>query len=147
MYKRLKQHPVAVSVEEASRVEKEFKRVKSRFESKGKVRAQWNKHPISQMAAKIGRKDQYDKIYTLLASIHHGNFEAMTAHLSGGGPTLDIAQPPSLAWINQALVSGHVYLLQALDTLNDKFSLGFDERLRIAGEEFMNVWRSPKTSI
>jgi hypothetical protein len=142
MYKRMKQWPDAVTTEETARVEKAYNRVRSRFEHKGKVRGQWNNHPISQMASKIGRKDQYDKIYSLMASIHHGNFEAMIAHLSGSA-SLDIEQPPSLAWIKQALLSGHVYLLQALDTLNDKFNLGFEEQLRLAGEEFTQVWRSP----
>jgi Family of unknown function (DUF5677) len=142
-YKRIKHFPDAVTPEAAAQFEKEYKRVKTRFEHSGKVRAQWNKHPISQMAEKIGRKDQYDKIYTLLASIHHGNFEGMTAHLSGDASALDIESPPSLEWIPQALMSGHVYLLQALDTMNDLLTLGFDERLRLAGEEFQGVWRKP----
>jgi hypothetical protein len=143
MYRRMKQWPDTITAEETAKVEKEYNRVKSRFEHKGKVRGQWNKHPISQMASKIGRKDQYEKVYSLLASIHHGNFEAMTAHLSSDRAALDIDSPPSLAWINQALVSGHVYLLQALDTMNDLLKLGFDERLRLAGEEFQEVWRKP----
>src|SRR6266404_3285729 len=45
---------------------------------------------------------------------------------------------------SKALVSGHVYLLQALNTLNTFFDLGFD--LKSAGEEFENVWRKAATS-
>jgi hypothetical protein len=116
--------------------------VKSRFENKdGRVRNQWNKHPISYMAEKIGRGEQYEIPYSLAASIHHGNFEAMTAHLSGDKTQLDIDQPPSLEWITQALISGHVYLLQALDTLNDFFKLGFDTQLKEANQEFQRVWK------
>ncbi len=68
----------------------------------------------------------------------------MIAHLSGDETQLDIDSPPSLAWVKQALVSGHVYLLQALNTLNTFFDLGFD--LNSAGEEFEKVWRKPATS-
>jgi len=68
----------------------------------------------------------------------------MIAHLSGDETRLDIESPPSLAWVKQALVSGHVYLLQALNTLNTFFDLGFE--LNAAGEEFEKVWRKPATS-
>jgi hypothetical protein len=143
-YKRLKQHPGAASPGMAANMEKEYNRVKHRFEKNGRIRNQWNKHPISYMAEKVGRATQYEISYSLAASIHHGNFEAMTAHLSGGKAKLDIDQPPSLAWLNQALASGHVYLLQALDTLNDHFKLGYDSQLKEAGEEFQMVWNEKR---
>jgi len=142
-YKRLKQHPGAASSGMAANMEKEYNRVKHRFEKNGRIRNQWNKHPISYMAEKVGRAAQYEVSYSLAASIHHGNFEAMTAHLSGDKAKLDIEQPPqppSLEWLNQALASGHVYLLQALDTLNDHFELGYDSQLKEAGEVFTKVW-------
>jgi hypothetical protein len=144
-FKRIKLFPEAVSDEKASEIEDEYTRVKPRFENKnGKVRNHWNKHPISYMAEKVERGQQYEIPYSIAASIHHGNFEAMIAHLSGDETQLDIDSPPSLAWVKQALVSGHVYLLQALNTLNTSFDLGFD--LNAAGEEFEKVWRKPATS-
>jgi hypothetical protein len=144
-FKRIKLFPEAVSAEKAREVENEYNRVKARFENKnGKMRNHWNKHPVSYMAEKVGRAEQYEIPYSLAASIHHGNFEAMIAHLSGDETQLDIESPPSLVWVRQALVSGHVYLLQALNTLNTFFDLGFD--LNAAGEEFENVWRKPATS-
>ncbi len=144
-FKRIKLFPEAVSAEKAREIENEYNRVKARFENKtGKIRNHWNKHPISYMAEKVGRSQQYEIPYSLAASIHHGNFEAMIAHLSGDETQLDIDSPPSLAWVKQALVSGHVYLLQALNTLNTFFDLGFD--LNSAGEEFEKVWRKPATS-
>jgi hypothetical protein len=140
-YKRLKQHPGTVSAEMTANIEQEYQRVKPRFENKdGRIRNQWNKHPISYMAEKVGRAAQYEISYTLTASIHHGNFEAMIANLSGDKTQIDIEQPPSLEWINQALASGHVYLLQALDTLNDYFKLGYDPQLKEAGQTFTQVW-------
>jgi Family of unknown function (DUF5677) len=143
-YKRLKQHPSVASPKMAANMEKEYNRVKHRFEKNGRIRNQWNKYPISYMAEKVGRAAQYEISYSLAASIHHGNFEAMTAHLSGDKAKLDIDQPPSLEWVNQALASGHVYLLQALDTLNDCFKLGYDSQLKEAGEVFQKVWREKR---
>jgi hypothetical protein len=142
-YKRSKLNPGVASEKMAANLEREYNRVKSRFEKDGRIRSQWNKHPISYMAEKVGRAEQYELSYSLAASIHHGNFEAMIAQLSGDKAQLDIEQPPSLEWVTQALASGHVYLLQALDTLNDMFNLGFDSRLRSAGEAFKEVWRKP----
>jgi hypothetical protein len=81
---------------------------------------------------------------SIAASIHHGNAEALTALLSNGPTPFALEQPPSEAWIKQALVSGHVYLLQALDTLNDQFGLGFDSRLKQSGVAFKEVWDREK---
>jgi uncharacterized protein DUF5677 len=143
--KRIKMFPEAVSPEKAREIEEEYNRVRPRFENKdGKVRGHWNRHSISYMAHKIGRGEQYEIPYSLAASIHHGNFEAMIAHISGDETQIEIESPPSLQWVNQALVSGHVYLLQALNTLNTFFDLGFD--LELAGNEFENVWRKAATS-
>jgi hypothetical protein len=44
------------------------------------------------------------------------------AYLTGKS-ALEIDQAPSLAWINQALVSGHAHLLRSLETLNDMLGL------------------------
>lgn len=143
-FRRIKLFPEAVSAEKAREIENEYNRVKPRFEKDGRVRGQWNKHSIFDMAENVEREQQYKIPYSLAASIHHGNFEGMIAHLSGDETELNIESPPSLAWVKQALVSGHVYLLQALNTLNTFFDLGFD--LNAAGEEFEKVWRKPTTS-
>jgi hypothetical protein len=141
-FKQLKSFPESFSPEQARDIEAEYERVTPRFANTGgKIRGSWNKHSIASMAQKIGRGLQYEIAYSLAASIHHGNFEAMVAHLSGSEAALDIDQPPSLRWIKQALASGHVYLLQAFYTLNEFFSLGFDARLDAAGAAFEKVWR------
>lgn len=142
-FRRYKQSPQQFSAELAANIESEYKRVLPLFLYKGKTRNQWNKNSISYMAEKIGRKEQYELPYSIAASIHHGNAEALTCHLAGDGSALDVDSPPSLEWIHLALLSGHVYLLQALDTLNDLLNLGFGERLEAAGKEFETVWRKP----
>ncbi len=141
-WKRLELFPDAFDTKQKRKIRKEYSRVKSRFENKkGKVRTQWNSHSIAQMAGVIGRQEQYDLPYSIAASMHHGNFEAMISHLGNEKSRLYVDQPPSMNWIPQALVSGHAYLLQALDTLNDCFQLAFDSRLKAAGEAFQKIWK------
>jgi hypothetical protein len=138
----MKMYPEFCSAEMAREIESEYNRVAPRFvNTRGKTRNHWNKHSVASMARKVGREQQYEVPYSLAASIHHGSFEALIAHMSGDETQLDIDQPPSLRWIAQALVSGHVYLLQALDTLNSFFKLGFDSQIREAGDAFERVWR------
>jgi hypothetical protein len=49
---------------------------------------------------------------------------------------------PSLKWVMQALVSGHTYLLQALETLNLCMELDFNRRIEDAGMRFQRAWYS-----
>jgi Family of unknown function (DUF5677) len=142
-FKRLKQYSGPVSEEEFAEFEKGYKQVKARFEVNGKVRRQWHKHPIPYMAEKVGRTDEYELSYSIAASIHHGNFEALMAHLRLHETSFEVEQPPSLAWIKEALVAGHVYLLHSLITLNEVCSLGFHSRMDATQEEFEKIWRKP----
>lgn len=145
MYKRMKQYPGTAPEELASEISREYERVKPRFLSeKGKLRNSWNRYPISFMAEKIGRRDQYELPYSIAASVHHGNFEALVAHLREGSTALDIESPPSLKWTDKALLSGNTYLHQALVTLNESLKLGFEGTLSRASEDFARVWAKPR---
>jgi hypothetical protein len=141
-WKRSQMDPDLFKPKQRKKIQKEYDRVKARFENrKGKVRNQWNSHSIGQMANVLGRQNQYDLPYSIAASMHHGNFEAMVSYVGRERTRLYIDQPPSMNWIPQAFISGHVYLLQALDTLNDSFQLGFDTRLKAAYEAFEETWK------
>ena len=85
------------------------------------------------MATAIGR---YELPYSVAASMHNENFEAMLAQIEGDEKNLSIVELPSTEWVVQALISGHMHLLQALDTLNDCLQLGFDKRLQAGNTEF-----------
>lgn len=140
-WKRMKSYPETLSPKQSKKIQKEYDRVKIRFaDRKGRVRAQWNRHSIAYMAQKVGREEQYEMAYGIAASMHHGNFEAMISHLKHEKARLYMDQPPSMNWIPEALVSGHAYLLQALDTLNECFEVGFDDRLKAASDAFQVVW-------
>jgi hypothetical protein len=77
--------------------------------------------------------------------MHHGNFEAMVSHVGRERKRLYVDQPPSMNWIPQAFISGHVYLLQALDTLNDCFQLSFDSAMKAESDAFLEVWGKKTT--
>jgi hypothetical protein len=140
-WKRLQIYPDSFKPRQKKKIQTEYDRVKARFENrKGRVRDQWNKHSIRQMASVLGRKDQYDLPYSIAASMHHSNFEAMVSHVGRKNKRLYVDQPPSMNWVPQAFISGHVYLLQALETLNDCFHLGFDSRLKAENDAFLEAW-------
>jgi hypothetical protein len=137
-----------ISLAKAEGLRDEYQRVKPKFEdSKGRVRLQWSKKTIAQMAREIGRDDQYDLAYSLGASMHHVNAEGLLAYVDASQPLLLYDAPPSMAWVAQALVSAHVYVLLVLDTLNDCCNLGFDERLKKAGEALVSVWRTDASAV
>jgi hypothetical protein len=143
MWKRVQQNPDEFTLEQRKEVEDDYNRVKPRFiNQSGDVRNQWNKNSIRFMAAAIGRKKQYELPYSIAASMHHGNYEGMVSHIKRNENMLFIEELPSIKWVMQALVSGHVYLLQALETLNTCFQLGLDSRLEDAVTRFQSVWGS-----
>ena len=133
--------------ERVKELQDDYNRVVPRFTNrKGQIRNQWSKKSIAQMAEEIGRADQYETPYSLAASIHHGSFEGIAVHVSMEGDSMSLCERPSLAWVAQALVSAHVYILQVLDTLNDSLHGGFDERIKAATEEFQRVWKNEKSA-
>jgi Family of unknown function (DUF5677) len=128
--------------EKANELEVEFNRVRPRFtNSKGKLRTQWTTKSIGRMAEEIGRTDQYELVYGIACSIHHANFEGLAGYVevNGDAPTMD--GPPSMAWVGQALIAAHTYILFALDTLNECCELGLGERITELGTEFEKVWK------
>ena len=143
LLKSAPQHAAAISAEVARDITENYNRVVSRFTRNGQVRNRWHRKSIQQMAKEIGRGEQYDTPYGLAASVHHSSFEGMATHLDGNDQGVQFVDRPSLAWVAQALISAHVYVLQALETLNDAITLGFDERLSEALAGLKSVWSAP----
>lgn len=146
LWNRMQDYPEASSPERAKKIEDNFNNVKWRFANrKGKVRNQWNQHSIAAMAETVGRTEQYNKVYRIGASMHHGNAEALLSHtenLPEGKIKFVVDDIPSFKWVLQALVSGHVYLLQSLETFEESLCLGFGEPIASANRVFQSVWKS-----
>jgi hypothetical protein len=141
MWKRVQQFPEGFTSEQIRETEEEYNRVRPRFTNKdGTVRNQWNKRSIRRMAVATGREKQYDLSYSISASVHHSNFEAMLSHVKAKDSGFSIEELPSMKWVMQALVSGYVYLFQALGTLNTCLQLGFDERLEGMQARLRTIW-------
>lgn len=115
------------------RIEDEFDKVKTRFSNgKGKVRWEWSKKSIREIADDIGRSMQYELPYAIACSIHHGNFEGLSAHFPEGSGEMEFIPPPSTQWIGKALLAAHMNVWFVLNTLNDSYGLGFDAQLDAA---------------
>lgn len=147
-YRWLRENPAGeqsqITPEALKAAQDEYEAVKGRFTNKkGRVRDQWSKRGIKEMATEIGRKDEYDLPYSIACSIHHGNPEGL---LTGVEMTAEgevaFNWPPSMEWVGEALLSGHANLLLALNTLNDACQLHFDNKLTAALERYVRAWRS-----
>jgi len=125
-----------------SKVEDDFDQVKARFpDGRGKVRFQWSKKSIRAIAKEIGREKEYDLPYAIACSIHHGNFEGLSAHFAFEDGEITRDPPPSRAWVRTALLAVHVNLWFVLGTLNDSCGLNFHETLDDAHNVLVNVWK------
>lgn len=121
---------------------KKYSRAAKRMKDKnGKLRRQWHRKPLRNMAEEIGLGEQYSTPYGLAASMHHGSFEGVAAHLTIQPGEMTFGEPSAEGWIEPALVSGHIYILQLLETLNRAMRLGFKAQLAKAVEEFVRVWK------
>lgn len=110
------QHPgvyATFSEPNVSEVEREFKRVHKRFRSwTGKLRDQWCKHPLPEMARRTGLADMYSLFYgysTLLQTLDPMGL-GMMIHAKSG----DVQSPPTVAHVGIALAVGNRILLDTL---------------------------------
>jgi hypothetical protein len=131
-----------VSSNQMKKAEDEYNRVKARFtDGKGRVRFQWSKKTIGAIAKEIGREKEYDLPYAIACSIHHANFEGLSALFASDGGAVRPDPPPSEAWIRRALLAAHVNLWFALSTLNESCGLNFDQKLDAAQQALSSVWK------
>lgn len=106
----------------------------SRFTDKnGKVRNQWSKKHIDQIAKCIGRQKQYELPYSIACSIHHANTEGLLAHFAQDQDLEEFAYPPSERWIKQALISASSNVYFVLKTLSNSCNLDFEKQIDEAG--------------
>src|SRR5579864_535774 len=135
-----------VRPEIVARLRERYSRAAARLKDKnGKVRRQWHRKSLRQMAEEIGLGEQYELPYGLAASIHHGSFQGIAAHL--GTWENPMFSDASVDWLGIALISGHVYMLQALRTLNAAMRLGFKDKVQEADDRFMEVWSKGQSHV
>ncbi|HEV2135233.1 MAG TPA: DUF5677 domain-containing protein [Terracidiphilus sp.] len=130
-----------VAADVMKRAEDEFNRVKGRFpDGRGGIRHTWSKKSIRAIAKEVGHEKEYEAPYAVACSIHHANFEGISALFNSGNGAL--APPPSEAMVKMALNLAHANLWFALATLNDSCGLGFDQRIDDAQRALEGVWRN-----
>jgi hypothetical protein len=137
-----------VSPEVVKEIEGEYSRVCARFtDSRGRVRNQWSAKSIGKMAEELGRREEYDVVFGLGSSLHHANFEGLSAGISTKDGEFIFDSPPSMAWLTAALIAGHTNLLLALRTLNETCNLDYSDSLTEEEQNFRKVWGNSKWSL
>lgn len=103
------------SESKVSEVEREFKRVQKRFRGwTGKLRDQWCRHSLPEMASRAGLADMYSLFYGYAASLQ--TLDPMGLGMMIHARSLDVQSPPTMAHVGIALAVGNSILL---DTLRD----------------------------
>src|SRR6266699_197025 len=70
-----------ITPERAKDLEENYRRAAPRFQDRnGKVRNQWHRKSIGEMANELGRRAQYKMPYAYAASIHHSNPKGLLAY-------------------------------------------------------------------
>ena len=135
--------PGRVTEEAKRRVEDEYNKVKGRFTGHGgRVRQQWSNKPLRAIAQDIGCEKEYDLPYAMASSIHHANLEGLLTHFDFNNEEAMPSPPPSLAWVERALLAAHGNLYYAIDTLTKCCNIDFQQQLEDARQKYIDVWSS-----
>ena len=112
-----------------SEVEREFKRVEKRFRGwTGKLRGEWCRRPLPEMAGRAGLADMYSLFYgyaTLLQTLDPMGL-GMMIHAKSG----DVQSPPTMAHVSIARAVGNHILLNTLRDYSKLFQLDKEEALQ-----------------
>lgn len=135
--------PSRITEEVGRQAEDRFNEAKGRFtRPNGEVRQKWSKKQIRQIAKDIGCEREYDLPYAIASSIHHANFEGLLTNFDFTNEEAVPAPPPSLAWIERALLAAHGNLYHAVDTLNNCCNLDLQQKIDGARQKYIEVWSS-----
>ncbi|MHB1936162.1 MAG: DUF5677 domain-containing protein [Acidobacteriaceae bacterium] len=123
-------------------VEDDYEQAKVRFtDNKGRVRLQWSTKSVRKIASDVGREKEYELPYSIACSIHHGNFEGLSAHFTSENGPITPDPPPSMSWVRQALLAAYTNVWFALNTLNHSCGLDLEQKLDAAQRVLSDVWK------
>ena len=132
-------HPagtIGLSAEVIQEIEDNYRNAAPRFTGKnGKVRHRWSEKSIGEIAKCIGKQLQYELPYSIACSIHHSNFEGLTAHFEHDQDSVEFAHPPTERWIERALIAAASNVYFVLKTLNNCCGLGFATQIDEEGNQ------------
>jgi hypothetical protein len=129
-----------ISPEEMKRLKNDYDQAKTRLKNE----FSWSKKSIREIAVEIGREKEYELPYAIACSIHHANFEGLSALLVSDGGAVRPDPPPSETWVRRALTTAHANLWFALGTLNESCGLDFHQRLDVAQQSFSRAWKEQR---
>lgn len=128
-----------IGTQKVKEVEGNFNKVKTRFtDKKGKVRRNWCKASLRQMAEEVGMSSSYPSFYASVSSMHH--LDARGLALQSGKSQegrLDIKTAPSEGWVKGAIQAGYTDVVFVLKQYTEVANLGFDDALENNVDRFM----------
>ncbi|HEY1528910.1 MAG TPA: DUF5677 domain-containing protein [Candidatus Angelobacter sp.] len=123
-------------------IEENYARIAPRFKDRnGKVRGRWSKKSFAQIAEDLGVAENYETFYRFASSMHHGDISGLMMQVDPEEGVLDVNIAPSLEWVGEALISGHMAMLVAVSEYVD---CCLPEKSGLAKQleaDFMAAWK------
>ena len=134
-----------VSPEKIAEKEKEFTRVRSRFEYETptgarRLRGSWCSLDLGSRAAKTDFLEPYRIVYPLTSQMLHGSFGGLAMHFDLTEVPDRIDVPPSMSYCDTALVGGHLCMVRIVETLAKTFAVDPSPSVEKLTEHFHYVW-------
>jgi hypothetical protein len=112
-----------LSTEELARVEVQYAAVRSRFaKPNGELRSSWCSLNLADRAARTDFSEAFRLINPLSSQLIHGTFGGLSRHFDLGQHEHRISIPPSLEYVDQALIGTHMCMVRMVETLAETFS-------------------------
>lgn len=119
------------SISKKDEVEQAYQHVKGRFlDSRNRVRINWCKHPIDQMADVAGLTDLYALFYFYASAIHHVSPIGLGMLINSG--SLEVEPAPQFAHVGVALRLAILAIAEALRSYGKLHGIDFEDLLKVA---------------
>ncbi len=124
-------------------IETDFARVAPKFRTKsGRLRANWAKLPLREMAKEVGQEGLYVMFYSFASAMHHSDVSGMVAQTlwTEAEDVLDVDIAPSDKWLRESLIIGHGSVVGVLHAYNQITGAGLEQLVDRSTKLFVDAW-------
>lgn len=111
------------------------------YHSKRTTRRRWCELDLGTEARAVELGDLYDLLNPLTTRLLHGGVFSLVLHFDPRTDPHRIDVPPSMAWVQQALVGGHACLRHTIKTLSEALGVESTPSLAAVQEAEVQAWQ------
>ena len=137
-----------IAPEKIASDEEEYQRVKGLFRyqvttltgTRTVRQDSWCRDNLYERSVKTGFAQSYATVMPSANQILHGSIGGLLSHMDSDGTGLRIEYPPTHRWAAEALLSGHLAMLQAIETAARVFETDSDPGIERLKQDFQELW-------